>query len=249
MRFGPTLCYSCPTCSKVFVISSITSCYNRIEDIYSDGSVKTLGPYRENKRISKCEQCNTIFWINKLKETSFPKLEPPDFSELRHKTIMDIKTGTYINEEIDIAWLNWTREKKKMEPVSLKFLNIDDYWRALQEGIPTNNEEEAYIRIKIWRAQNERIRNFKTITKNYFKSDNRWSENINSLIKILDNTKDEQNIMIAELYRNLGEFDLCKKTLEKINQPKMQRLKEFLLQQCELKYRWVISTKNALIIN
>lgn len=248
MKFDPSLFYSCPTCSKILLNSSIPTSNSRIVDVYSDGRVTTLCPHIENLRISKCNHCNTIFWINKLKNTSDLRINPSDLSKLWLKTIKDPKTDFYSNKEIKISWLKWSLELNKLNIVSLEFLDIDDYWRALQEGLPSNNEEEVYIRIKIWRAQNDRIRNLKTISKNYFKNNNIWSDNIKSLIKILDNTKDEHKFIRADLYRNLGEFDLCKEILDEINQPKMQRLKEFILKQCELKYRWVININNIFVI-
>ena len=47
---------------------------------------------------------------------------------------------------------NWEKADKA------KFLNIKDYFKALNDGIAENREEELYIRNRIWWAYNDRTR-------------------------------------------------------------------------------------------
>jgi hypothetical protein len=257
--------YVCPTCEKKYFEG-----YHNLgaKTLYSDNLGKNECYMFDGPLISKCEQCNTFFWINKLKEVEAPaiktistsKKKQPFFSIHTLKSIYNYfkissKSEQESKEErekrinILIKEMNVEYDrKKKLEPVEFMSLNVSDLYLALKNGLASNIDEELYIRIKIWTLQNDIIRYEERIDEN-FKMSKRWSENIKRLIKIIDHNDEENIFTIAEFYRNLGEFDLCKKTLEKINDPNMkgmQRLKELLLNQCELKYRWVIENNSVV---
>jgi hypothetical protein len=86
------------------------------------------------------------------------------------------------------------------------FLGIEDLFSAL--AITNDKEKEKFIRIKIWWAFNDRVRKRRKI---FIKENDEklWEQNCLALINLLDKNDANQKIMIAELYRNLGQFDSC----------------------------------------
>lgn len=122
---------------------------------------------------------------------------------------------------------------------NVEFLGIYDYFKALNEGLAENMQEELFVRQQIWWAYNDRVRN----DENQFvdeKDEINWRENCNKLISLLDQTDLNQRIMIAEIKRNLGDFDSCIDIILKIDNDKLNWLKEKIINECEQKNRWVI---------
>ncbi len=122
---------------------------------------------------------------------------------------------------------------------SAEFLNIEDYFRTLNEGLAVNIEEELFVRQRIWWAYNDRVRN----GKNLFRDVNdeiKWRENCVKLISLLDESDLEQRIMIAELKRNLGDFESCLKIIKKIDDVELNWLKDIFIGECEKGNKWVV---------
>ena len=87
-----------------------------------------------------------------------------------------------------------------------EFLEIDDYYNAINKGIAENSKEELFIRQRIWWAYNDKIRKGQKIFND--ESDElRWIDNVRKLKILLDQSDINQKIMIAEINRNLGDFE------------------------------------------
>ncbi|MGI6521422.1 MAG: hypothetical protein ACOX2D_09890 [Fermentimonas sp.] len=120
-----------------------------------------------------------------------------------------------------------------------EFLNIEDYFRALNEGLADNMQEELFVRQRIWWAYNDRVRN----GNNPFSDVNdeiMWRENCIKLISLLDASDLSQRIMIAELKRNLGDFDSCLEIIKKIDNVELNWLKKTFISECEKRNKWVV---------
>ena len=64
---GPTYLYECPNCQTVITRDSISSGNTFGAVLYSDG--KTDAPMLPRfPDLTKCRQCQTIFWLSKTKE-------------------------------------------------------------------------------------------------------------------------------------------------------------------------------------
>lgn len=258
MRMRKPQHYVCPTCDKKYYMG-----YHTIgrKTLYSDNLGVNFCYMFDEPLISKCGQCNTFFWINNLKEVEPPTFKPisspkkhPLFSIHTLKRLYNYfkfssKTKPESKEEFDNRISKLIKEMNveynKFKPVNLISLKISDLYLALKNGMASNIDQELYIRLKIWTLQNDIIRYNEPIDEN-FEMSKRWSENIKRLVETIDHNDEENTFTIAEFYRNLGEFELCKKTLEKINHPNDLILKELLLNQCELKYRWAIETDSIV---
>ena len=119
------------------------------------------------------------------------------------------------------------------------FLDIEDYFKALNENITENKQEERFIRQSIWWSYNDRKRN----GRNQFTDENdeiRWRENCIELISLLDQTDLNQKIMTAEIHRNLGDFENCNILIQNVDNNDLNWLKEKFINECNRKNKWVI---------
>ncbi len=121
----------------------------------------------------------------------------------------------------------------------VKFLEIEDYYNAINKGIAENKGEELIIRQQIWWAYNDRIRKGQKIF-NDESDEARWNENIKKLKLLLDQSDITQKIMIAEINRNLGDFKNCMSLIQSIENDELNWLKEKILNECKRKNKWVI---------
>jgi len=221
MQLGPNLIYKCPKCEALILNESIASGNNFDAKIFSDTKSISL-MLAEFPIITKCIKCDTIFWLSKM--------EP----------IKKIPWG-----------YNYKKPSEYQEAI---FLTIEDYFRALENGLAENQQDEKYIRMQIWWAYNDRIRindftiflpetiainkNNKLFTDN--NDEMKWRENCEKLISILDPSIEDEKIMIAELYRNLGDFEKCKSIILDIDNDEINWIKERFLKECELKNKLVV---------
>lgn len=120
-----------------------------------------------------------------------------------------------------------------------EFLDIDDFFNALETANARNKNDELIIRQQLLWAFNDRIRD----GKNLFNDENdeiRWKDNINKLLNILDKSDLNQKIMIAEINRNLGKFENCIRIINEIENDKYNWLKEKFIKECKRKNKKVI---------
>ncbi|MEO7209915.1 MAG: hypothetical protein ABIY35_03130 [Chitinophagaceae bacterium] len=174
---------------------------------------KSIAPMlQEFPNLVQCKNCHTFLWLNRL-----------------------VAEGEYSIEDkqVDPSW-------KDADPVD--FLNIDDYYLAL-DTLTLNKNDEIFIRTRIWWAFNDKIRNGETT----FDEDveQRWKENCNQLIELLDPNDLNQNIMIAELYRNLGMFEKCSSIIHAVNKDDLNWIKELFIKECERENKYVIHLKRG----
>ncbi len=120
-----------------------------------------------------------------------------------------------------------------------EFLAIDDYFEAIFKGIAENTQEEILIRQRIWWSYNDRIRKGQDIFND--ESDElRWVDNVKKLELLLDEADINQKIMIAEIKRNLGDFENCISIIHSIDIDDLRWMKEIFLNECKRNNKWVI---------
>lgn len=138
--------------------------------------------------------------------------------------------GAYSREEEhDLLW-------EKADNAS--FLSIDEYFMALKMNVPKRKQQEFFIRQRIWWAFNDRVRNRKPLF-NSEEDKSRWESNIAAFIKFLDPEDVNQLILIAELNRNLGNFDICLTIIESLTIPDIDWLKDAFIKKCLAKNQLV----------
>jgi len=120
-----------------------------------------------------------------------------------------------------------------------EFLEIDDYYKVISSGIAENLQEELLIRQLIWWAYNDKIREGQEIFND--ESDEvSWTKNIKKLKTLLDQSDISQKIMIAEINRNLGDFENCISIIQSIDNDEINWLKEKFINECKRENKWVI---------
>lgn len=163
----------------------------------------------------------------------------PDFPNLTKCKKCD--TIFWISKQKEIGEYGWFEgeDSEWSDADNVEFLDIDDYFRALDEKLDENDKENLYIRTQIWWSYNDRTRKGEELFTD--KNDEiRWRENCKTLLLILNHKILDQRIMIAELYRNLGEFENCISTIKSIRKRKLKWLKEKFINECKLKNSYVI---------
>ena len=141
----------------------------------------------------------------------------------------------------EIGTFGWGADKNSdwQNADRAEFLEIDDYYDAISKGIAENTQEELLIRQHIWWAYNDRIRKGQEIFND--ESDElRWIENVKKLKILLDKSDINQKIMIAEINRNLGDFENCISIIQSIDNNDLSWLKEIFLNECKRNNKWVI---------
>ena len=99
--------------------------------------------------------------------------------------------------------------------------NMNDYFRLLKAKIDSD-EREAYLRLRAWRAGNDRRRRSEHGPRKFRKNGKPLAplaypeiKNMKELVCILDEQDDEERLLKAELFRELGFFNQCLNCLAK----------------------------------
>ncbi len=196
---GPNYVYECPKCKYLLYNRSIASGNTFGAKMYSDGK-RTAPMLPELPDLTKCPNCNAMFWLSKMKEM-----------------------GTSLNDmQENEAWA-------MAEEVD--FLTIDEYQIALEGNVYGSQEEELFIRQRIWWGFNDRVRDGKGI---FFSDDDEvlWRNNALKLLALFDIENLNHKIMVAELYRNLGDFEKCMEIINSIKDSNLASLKELFKKAC-----------------
>lgn len=259
MKPGPIYIYQCPNCDKLMSQWSILSGNTFGATLYSDG--KMIAPMlSELPRISKCKKCGFFTWLNKLEpigsynigeethksakgtegKTILPQvkrylemLKPGLSHDLGRETSEPAKE---ISEPAEETNVNWGSAEE------VEFPDIKDYFKAIDQGLAENKDEELYIRQHIWWSFNDRVRNGEEIF-NDEKDKSLWYANIQRLKALFDKSDDNQIIMIAEIHRNLGDFENCMRLIRGIENDEFNWVKEKFHNACKQKNKVVIELK------
>ena len=243
MQLGPDLFYKCPTCGACLYTHSLLSGNTIGARVYSDG--KTYAPMLpEYPNLTKCGGCGTIVMLKRLKPLSDETPRQPQEQEVKlslWKKLKNIvcqtksekeelpKTETSQNDEI-IA---------KNHSYECEHLGIADLYKALA----LFPEDELYIRLKIWRAYNDKCRydedelfvmcdkfNIDHINCKFLDS-KEYQSNCYALLNLLNKDNKNERLIIAEINRNLGNFTQCIDLI--LESDREGREEKILLLECE----------------
>jgi len=128
--------------------------------------------------------------------------------------------------DLEIAGEGWGSENPEWSVAdSVRHLELQDLWRALEELQPTMTvEREIFIRQRIWWKYN--INGFETIDEM-----NEWRQNCFDLLDLLDLTDYDNCCMATELRRNLCEFTKCMALLNKLPE-EYNHFRERIIKEC-----------------
>lgn len=198
----PKYIYQCPNCDNRISRESLSSGNTIGAQSYSDG--KMIAPMLpEIPSITICSKCNNIFWIDKAKVVA----EIGPFRPFR------------------------TQSEENLNAEEARFLTIDEYLMSIDKKVFSKRKEEKYLRISLWQAYNDRVRDGKDLFKTETEKSN-WLMNVNRLLELLNYENLNERIMIAELNRNLGNFEKCLEVIDSIESTDLERLKTQFKNEC-----------------
>ena len=193
LPYVPRWIHQCPNCENILSAGIYYVGSSVIRRDFSDG--RTVPPGAPvYPVITKCSKCETIFWTNNL---------------IRIRTYVKSKKAGH-SIKIDERW-----EKSE----SAAFLTLDEYIEALTKCInrstceENNYEEEVYIRDMIHWGFNDRTRSGEPLFQ-HDSDKSVYTDNIYWLLKDLNMNDSSHRTKIAELHRNLGEFEKCMEILK-----------------------------------
>lgn len=154
----------------------------------------------------------------------------------------DCNSVFWTNKEKTVGVIDYTEEKKWRKVKRAVHLNLYDYWSTLEDKNYDSKDEEIYIRQSIWRGFNDRVRRGEPLFS-YDNDESIYSSNATRLMEMLDTENVNQKILIAELNRNLGNFEKCKEILASIEDIKYDWLKIAFEKECDEKNKYVFQLK------
>ena len=221
MLFGENYIYQCPGCTNKIYRESLMSGNTFDAEYYSDG--KRIAPMLPDfPQITKCDHCKTTFWIKE-----------------------EENIGTFDFDSFLDPNVKW----EKMQEV--RFLTIPEYFEALGMKDKLLVDQERTIRMHIWWAFNDRIRNNRDKEDQLniqalFQSDAErklWKENAYCLEEMLDYKNYKDRMMIADLNRNAEKFDRCMEIILTIEEQGYPWMKDLFDVHCKEKNPFVFRFK------
>lgn len=206
----------------------------------------TLG----DQYVYKCPTCGNLLFNNSLmsgnlygaKFYSDGKMNAPMLREFPNLTKCQ-KCNTFLwlskMDAIDSVNYGLLKKTKWKDAEPVQFLDVDDLFKVLESSLIENKQDEKSVRIRIWRTFNDRMRD--NPTYHFDEADEqRWISNINKLIPLLNSSDDGQAIILAELHRNLGEFERCTEILNTITDKEYNHDIKTIRLNCLFENRWVV---------
>ena len=204
MTPGPIIVFSCPSCSERQKKNSLNSGNTFGAALYSDG--ECVAPMLPSfPFFVKCPKCNVFFTATNIVGEYNP-----------YDSYLDSNRNELMFDNVEVKDIPFA-----------EFLTIDEYKQAISEGLQYSNEEEKTeekddirtMRILMWRVYNDFVRDGK---EQYIRNnkDQAYENNCQEILSALqEESEDGYRMMRAELYRNLGDFDMSLAELEKIEEP------------------------------
>jgi HEAT repeat protein len=136
--------------------------------------------------VVRCSHCAECYWLDEAKQIGTVEW-------LRRKD-RRIKRG-------------WRTAPKVKEPTE------DEYYQAVERNLAKDEQQERNLRILAWWRHNDALRHSKAAA---LAGSDAWKENLKALARLLDDGNENDCLMKAELYRELGEFEPAKELLRRV---------------------------------
>lgn len=111
------------------------------------------------------------------------------------------------------------------------FLSYMEYYKVLNTDLIRSKEDEIFIRTRILWEYNDSYRKGRTSHESE-EGKIKKKENIEALIALLDINDVNQKLLMAELYRNLCNFDEAINLLNTNDDEKLKWIKERMIEEC-----------------
>ena len=197
----------CPHCDNKMYTYELTSYFVHSSVVFCDGKVDSIPSRSLDRRILICNECNKAMW-------SEDALLEGENRNISHDGLAEAQ---------NIHDLLFTFND------DFPFKLAEYYNTLLESGFTNTVEREVYLRVELWRLLNNKERykptstihdlvmgSFKEVRNKLMSekesaSDNNsstdlYKDNLTKLINIFDPINGEQELLLAEMYRELGDF-------------------------------------------
>lgn len=206
MMPGPDQVVACPMCGGLAHHITLFSGNTLGARIWTDG--KEIAPMMPSPpAIVKCHHCEECYWLAEAE-----------------------KVGTFNWWEDNDEQVNpdWLKAKAVQEPTEV------EYFRALERGLARNSDEERTLRVLAWWRRNDAFRDhLETDAGGIESTPETWRKNLEALAHILDEEDENDSLMKAEVLRELGEFELARQILGRVNSSEAARIVRELRSLCD----------------
>ena len=183
MLRGPDEVIECPECKQPARVFTLLSGNTLDARLWTDGK-RELPMLPRPPAVTRCRKCGHFYWT------------------LRARVIGTIPLWEPEAEDVPDEW-------KKAKPV--RELREAEYFEAIAAGLASGREEEFWLRLLAWWAGNDPLRSRKRSRHGRRHRAPRRSAaaiaNMERLLDLLDESRPDQRLMKAELFRELGRFD------------------------------------------
>ncbi|OYT15485.1 MAG: hypothetical protein B7C24_12755 [Bacteroidetes bacterium 4572_77] len=152
------------------------------------------------------------------------------------------KCGSFLWLNRMAAWSerngNLPQKEGSIKATPAQFLSIHEYFEALSSSACDSKEDIFDVRMAIWQAYNDRHREGKDMFRNSY-DESLWLESAKALFDFLESGDINHQVMKAELYRNLGEFEKCMSIINELDEESYGWIKQAFKQECKKKNKLV----------
>lgn len=188
---GPDQIVACPKCDAIAKYATILSGNNAGATFWTDG--RQIAPMLPSTpSVVKCHHCANYYWLADAKRLGRVYDGDP-------------------NQPPDPTWT--------AAPL-IRELTEHQYYEAISRGLAGSPKQERALRIYAWWRRNDLFRDF-----DYAQSmegleldAEAWRKNLNALTGVLREDENDQ-LLKAEVLRELGEFDQAKTVLARVTSP------------------------------
>ena len=235
MLYGPDIIKECSKCNKLISEISILSGNTFGAKYYTDGKMEAPS-LPACKDLVKCPHCESMIYLSKqeeIKESFFSFLFP-------YRKRKDLNEAMpYLNPVFD-DYINHIKVENDSDKI--KYLRLLA-WYCSNDLRRKDNYDRNEIQYQIYL---DKIRNAKKseekmklledppnynedATEDDYQLNDVEIDNLKKLLNLLNESKDKDRIMKAEIFRELGDFDLCISLLEeKFNDEGMDYSAKFI---------------------
>lgn len=164
---------------------------------------KMIGEFAGTPNLVKCYSCHQFYWLKKT--FALGKFEVSEGNSIR------TKSGGNIPEA--------------------QFLNLRDNLQVLKSGFLTSVADELYVRQQICWLFNDRLRANQAMFTHFLEVE-LWRENILKFLDMLDPIHVSQVLMMAELFRYLGDFKAAIEVIGCMDEIDYKWLKPVYIRKC-----------------
>lgn len=208
----------CPSCKQKMYDYELMSYTVNSSTVYSDSKTITDSFVDDNRAFRFCPSCKQALWI----EDAILDVENP------YELVDSIPNA------LDVHDMPFNMSENIMQN------KIDFYEKLLKQGFAYSSEKKYYLRIRLWWSMNDFVRDkyrflslfrdlfhrkrfcnlykaYKDQKKNFVIYKDLFTDNLLQLIKLTNAKTEDDHLMLAEMYRELGQFRKAKKAIKIVN--------------------------------